>query len=215
MFGGGPTELERGNDYDPERELYNRLKLGIEGAAFTGIISTAGKGVKQLADATKAGRVAQTKTGRALDWFSEKLRPRSGKNKQYFENEMFNLSLGKSGGEDTDYLSRAFKKGAKLDFAENAIVHEPVPSERATLNWLIKRKFRVGQTYALTLFKATSSKFFITQLMFKAFSKFTFCLIMMVLFYLHPVKRYNWLLRGCLHFGVVTKLFGVKNIELY
>lgn len=134
---------------------------------------------------------------------------------EFFENEMFNLSLGKSGGEDTDYLSRAFKKGAKLAFAENAIVHEPVPSERATLNWLIKRKFRVGQTYALTLFNATSSKIFIAQLMFKAFSKFTFCLIMMVLFCLHPVKRYNWLLRGCLHFGVVTKLFGVKNIELY
>ena len=113
LFGGGPTELERGNDYDPERELYNRLKLGIEGAAFTGIISTAGKGVKQLADATKAGRVAQTKTGRALDWFSEKLRPRSAKNKQYFENEM--SYKGKLGGDQNFVENLAFQLDDQLD----------------------------------------------------------------------------------------------------
>ena len=113
LFGGGPTELERGNDYDPKRDLYNRLKLGIEGAAFTGIISTAGKGIKQLADSTKAGRVAQTKTGRALDWFSEKLRPRSGKNKQYFENEM--SYKGKLGGDQNFVENLAFQLDDQLD----------------------------------------------------------------------------------------------------
>ena len=88
LFGGGPTQLDRGKDYDPEREVYNRLKLGIEGTLFTGILSTAGKGIKQLADSSKAGRIAQTKTGRALDWVSQRLRPRSGKNPQYFTDEM-------------------------------------------------------------------------------------------------------------------------------
>ena len=88
LFGGGPTAMERGEEYDPERELLNRLKLGIEGVAFTGILSGAGAGIKQLADTTKAGRVAQTKVGRALDYISQKLRPRSGKNLQYYETEM-------------------------------------------------------------------------------------------------------------------------------
>ena len=83
---GGPTKMERGQEYDPKRELTNRLKLGIEGAAFTGILSLAGSGVKQLADSSKAGRVAQDKIGRALDYVSQRLRPRSGKNPQYFEN---------------------------------------------------------------------------------------------------------------------------------
>ena len=113
LLGGGPTELERGNDYDPERDLYNRLKLGIEGAAFTGIISTAGKGVKQLADATKAGRVAQTKTGRALDWFSEKIRPRSSKNKQYYEDDM--SYRGKLGGDQNYVENLAFTMDDQLD----------------------------------------------------------------------------------------------------
>jgi hypothetical protein len=88
LFDIGPTKLERGDDYDPSRELYNRLKLGIEGAAFTGILSLAGSGVKKLADSSKAGRVAQDKIGRALDYVSQRLRPRSGKNPQYFTDEM-------------------------------------------------------------------------------------------------------------------------------
>jgi len=88
LFGGGPTAMERGDDYDPERELFNRLKLGIEGTAFTGILSTAGAGIKQLADSSKAGRVAKTKIGRALDYVSQRLRPRSGKTPQYYTTEM-------------------------------------------------------------------------------------------------------------------------------
>lgn len=134
---------------------------------------------------------------------------------QYFENEMFNLSLGKSGGEDTDYLSRAFKKGAKFTFSENAIVHEPVPSERATLNWLIKRKFRMGQTYPLTQLTSNSSDFFTAKFIVKALSKVMFCSIMVLLSCFNPTKRYSWLLRGSFHFGVMTKLVGMKNIETY
>ena len=88
LFGGGPTQMERGKDYEPERELLNRLKLGIEGVGFTGALGAAGSGIKQLADSTKAGRVAQGKIGRALDWVSQRFRPRSGKNVQYFQDEM-------------------------------------------------------------------------------------------------------------------------------
>ena len=88
LFGGGPTAMERGEEYDPDRELLNRLKLGIEGVAFTGILSGAGAGIRQLADSTKAGRMAKTKVGRALDYVSQRFRPRSGKNPQYFKSEM-------------------------------------------------------------------------------------------------------------------------------
>ena len=113
LFDVGPTKLERGDDYDPERELYNRLKLGIEGAAFTGILSLAGSGVKQLADSTKAGRVAQTKIGRALDYVSQRLRPRSGKNVQYFEDEMAFKGLG--AGDLNKSQNIAFKLDDQID----------------------------------------------------------------------------------------------------
>ena len=113
LFNAGPTKLKRGDDYDPERELYNRLKLGIEGAAFTGILSLAGSGVKQLADSTKAGRVAQTKIGKALDYVSQRLRPRSGKNVQYFEDEM--AFTGMSAGDLNKSQNIAFKLDNQID----------------------------------------------------------------------------------------------------
>jgi len=113
LFNTGPTKLKRGDDYDPERELYNRLKLGIEGAAFTGILSLAGSGVKQLADSTKAGRVAQTKIGKALDYVSQRLRPRSGKNVQYFEDEM--AFTGMSAGDLNKSQNIAFKLDNQID----------------------------------------------------------------------------------------------------
>ena len=110
---GGPTKLERGQEYDPKRELANRLKLGIEGAAFTGILSLAGSGVKQLADSSKAGRVAQDKIGRALDYVSQRLRPRSGKNPQYFENEM--AFKGLLAGDLNKAQNIAFKLDDQID----------------------------------------------------------------------------------------------------
>jgi len=113
LFDIGPTKLERGDDYDPSRELYNRLKLGIEGAAFTGILSLAGSGVKKLADSSKAGRVAQDKIGRALDYVSQRLRPRSGKNPQYFTDEM--AFKGMLDGDVNRTQNIAFKLDDQID----------------------------------------------------------------------------------------------------
>jgi hypothetical protein len=113
LFDIGPTKLERGEDYDPSRELYNRLKLGIEGAAFTGILSLAGSGVKKLADSSKAGRVAQDKIGRALDYVSQRLRPRSGKNPQYFTDEM--AFKGMLDGDLNKAQNIAFKLDDQID----------------------------------------------------------------------------------------------------
>ena len=46
-FLGGPTELER-DVGDPQTELLNRLKFGIEGAAFTGAFGAIGKGIGKI-----------------------------------------------------------------------------------------------------------------------------------------------------------------------
>ena len=44
---GGPTEIDRSSG-TAESELLNRLKFGIEGTAFTGLLGAAGLGVKKL-----------------------------------------------------------------------------------------------------------------------------------------------------------------------
>ena len=47
---GGPTELDRSADYDPARELINRIKFGTESALFTGLIAGTGSTINKLRD---------------------------------------------------------------------------------------------------------------------------------------------------------------------
>ena len=52
---GGPTELDR-ESQTPEAELLNRLKFGLEGAAFTGTLGGGVAGVKKLRSTTGTGK---------------------------------------------------------------------------------------------------------------------------------------------------------------
>ena len=87
---GGPTELERGEgetDYDPNRELINRIKFGTEGALFTGLIGGVGSTLKQLSKRGKDLRLSNNKIDRFLDKAASKLRARGGKTQEFFDVE--------------------------------------------------------------------------------------------------------------------------------
>lgn len=127
----------------------------------------------------------------------------------------FDISLGRSGGEDTHYFSNAYKDGAVFQYADKAIVTEPVPEDRASLKWLIKRKIRIGQTFITTKVTPTSSIFTRTLNIVKASSKLTFCLVMSLIFSWSQVARCRWIVRGSLHFGVIIRLLGKSKLELY
>lgn len=47
---GGPIQLDRSEDYDPARELINRIKFGTESALFTGLIAGTGSTISKLRD---------------------------------------------------------------------------------------------------------------------------------------------------------------------
>ena len=131
------------------------------------------------------------------------------------KNRIFDLKLGRSGGEDTDFLSKAFKEGAKIVFSPRAIAYEDVPISRASLSWLSQRKFRVGQSYAGTLINEHDSLIGIGINFLKAFGKFAMCMMMSLIFIMSSSKKYLWFLRGCLHLGVISKLLGKKEIQQY
>ena len=87
---GGPTELERGEDetdYDPSRELINRIKFGTEGALFTGLIGGVGSGIKALSQRGKDLRFSNSKIDRFLDKAASKVRARGGKTQEFFDIE--------------------------------------------------------------------------------------------------------------------------------
>jgi len=72
---GGPTELDRESG-TPRAELLNRLKFGIEGAAFAGAIGGVGAGISKLRHQTGTGKAVEGKLNKFFEKVSESLRAR-------------------------------------------------------------------------------------------------------------------------------------------
>lgn len=122
----------------------------------------------------------------------------------------FDLLLGQSGGEDSVFFSSAWRSGAKIAYAQDAWVEEVVPLQRSTLGWLANRKFRSGQTHARTVQPAKR-----LQVFFAALLKGLYCSLRMMLSFYSPAAWRRWLIRGVLHFGVLSGILGMRSRALY
>ena len=121
----------------------------------------------------------------------------------------FDPALGRSGGEDTDYFYRLTALGGTIDYAPDALVEEPVPTDRATMAWLIRRRLRFGQTHGALL---RASPF---RALPMVAAKIIYCGLMTGLTAFSPIKRRrNWL-RAVLHFGVAGGILGVRQAQHY
>lgn len=58
----------------------------------------------------------------------------------------FDPGFALTGGEDRDFFTRLKAAGAKFAWADEALIHAPVPPSRATLGWALKRAYRVGNS---------------------------------------------------------------------
>lgn len=56
----------------------------------------------------------------------------------------FDPRFGRSGGSDSHFFLRARLAGARIVWADEAVVHETIPVSRATPGWFLRRAFRVG-----------------------------------------------------------------------
>ncbi len=128
----------------------------------------------------------------------------------------FRLDLGRSGGEDTVFISSIYQRGGKISYASDALVTEAVPPARAKLMWLLRRKFRFGQTHGLMLKEGILGQRVrprrdVPVVMGKALC----CFGMAILTAPAIDKSASWLLRGTLHAGVIYELLGGKSLEIY
>lgn len=62
----------------------------------------------------------------------------------------FDAAFGRTGAEDTMLFRDMLEHGAKFVWCDEATVSEEVPAQRANLNWLLRRSYRLGQTYVLS-----------------------------------------------------------------
>lgn len=127
----------------------------------------------------------------------------------------FRLDLGRSGGEDTEFFHRAFRAGARIVFAPDAVVSEPVEPGRARLSWLMRRRFRSGQSHGLILRAAAPGPARRAVEVVRASAKLAVCGAGAVLFAPSPRRGASYLLRAALHAGVVSRLAGVRELTIY
>jgi len=126
----------------------------------------------------------------------------------------FRAELGRSGGEDVDFFYRLRDSGGRIGFAGEALAYEAVPSDRASLAWLLKRSFRAGQTHGARLRVRTTRVRTGLDLCVAA-TKAVACALLAATHLPAAARRNRYLTRASLHCGVVARLLGVPEITFY
>lgn len=125
----------------------------------------------------------------------------------------FREELGQTGGEDTIFFLEAGMSGARMGFTSQSIAYELVPAERENWKWLLKRRFRAGQTYGFYLANL-QKKSRLYVLMIGA-TKFLAILVMGIPRVFQVEARYLTLWRATLHLGVAAVAVSTKMLVLY
>ncbi|SFR09529.1 glycosyltransferase [Poseidonocella sedimentorum] len=128
-----------------------------------------------------------------------------------WQDTRFDPGRGQSGGEDTAFFFALRARGATFAIAPGAVVYETVAAERLTLRWLLRRKFRMGQSYAAIAVSWPSA----SRLALTAGAKSTFCALRGVLAAANPQARRFWVLRGAFHTGVLAGLCRLPAARIY
>ena len=128
----------------------------------------------------------------------------------------FRKNLGRSGGEDTAFFRDLALRGCRVSLAPNAIVTEAVSRERESFGWLVKRRFRSGQTHGLLLLESCGANpSGRAKNAAISASKAAFCFVMAAVNALRGNRSRFWALRGALHAGATSRLLGRRELELY
>lgn len=124
----------------------------------------------------------------------------------------FDERLGRSGGEDDMFFSRLHRAGHRVAYAQEAVVNEEVPAGRARLGWLLRRSFRNGQTFAAIRLADGASR---PALLGGSLAKAAFCGGVALAGLSSPARWRRAAVRGALHAGVIGRLLGKRDLELY
>lgn len=127
----------------------------------------------------------------------------------------FDPAFGRSGGEDLDFFYRFTDRGGSIGFARGAIVLEPAPTERLNFRWLLRRRFRYGQSYGVRLRQVRRTR--LARFAAAAFAGLKACVYAagVILFALSPRLRNRCLFGVALHSGVVARLAGAPLVTVY
>ena len=125
----------------------------------------------------------------------------------------FDVSLGRSGGEDTIFFHAMRRLGAVLAYAPGAAVYEEVATARTNAGWITRRKYRAGQTYALMLRRFSPRRYALSK--WTSPLKIAACAIASAACAFDQTKARWWMMRGVFHVGVLSFALGARIHQEY
>lgn len=132
--------------------------------------------------------------------------------------EPFSVRYGKTGGEDSLFFRELEERGCRIVWDDEAVIHETVPADRATVQWLLKRQYRIGQTFIRTQGEGKAP--WQRRLMYGRLGvrAFVFMLVsaLMVVISLPLCSRtltLSWMRKLVLQIGKLTSFFGLSYVE--
>jgi succinoglycan biosynthesis protein ExoM len=125
----------------------------------------------------------------------------------------FDPALGTTGGEDTIFFHQMFRSRGALKYVRDAIVYEDVVPSRLHFGWVAKRRFRVGQIYAMMFYRFSFTDYLTVSV--GAPLKITACLIMAAATMWRPSRSMWWLMRSIFHSGALSFALGFNVYEEY
>jgi succinoglycan biosynthesis protein ExoM len=125
----------------------------------------------------------------------------------------FDPELGRTGGEDTMFFHAMYRKGGVLKYAPNAVVYERVIPSRANVRWVVRRRYRAGQTRALVSHKF--DRVYYRRLSWTAPLKVVACAIMSAVTLGNRPRAMWWLMRGIFHCGTISFAIGAGVHDEY
>ncbi|HEY1982384.1 MAG TPA: glycosyltransferase [Xanthobacteraceae bacterium] len=128
-------------------------------------------------------------------------------------NLRFDLSLGRTGGEDTIFFFALHAKGGILRYAQDAIVYEDVVPPRINFRWIATRRYRAGQVYAKSFHDFNRSKY--RRVALTAPLKIALCISATAATLLNSSRAMWWLIRGIFHLGSLSYVLGANIYEEY
>lgn len=128
------------------------------------------------------------------------------------EGVRFDVALGRSGGEDTDFFTRLHEAGHVFRAVASAGVTERVALDRMGLGWLMRRSFRSGQTHARRYLGSGTIRL---RAIGVAAVKLACCATLIPLGVLGKGGWQGATVRAALHAGALMRLLGRREVEIY
>ncbi len=126
--------------------------------------------------------------------------------------EPFDPAFGQTGGSDSVMFARARQQGARIIWANDAIVTEKIPPSRANARWLLQRSFRMGN--AGVFLKRSIERFWLPERFMKAFVHLGYGLVTLLPAVVRGRGPMLRSLRSCSQAaGMFTALLGHRYVE--